>query len=78
MVNVTDVAVVDILDAPPGLKVQVDSLGRPEQVYVTGTVVNELTMNPVKLVTVRFTGLDVAPCDTCSVPVPRLDVSEKV
>jgi hypothetical protein len=78
MVSVTDVALV----VTPGLTMQVASLGSPVQLYVTGTAVVELeplvTMNPVELVTVRFTGPEVAPWETVSVPPLRLDEIEKV
>jgi len=64
-----------------GLKLQVDSLGSPEQAYDTGAAVVELdplvTMNPVVLATVRFTVPD-CPCVTDSVPPVRLEVRENV
>lgn len=57
-------------------------MGRPVQVYVSGRTVDALeplvTMKPVELVTVRFTGPLVAPCATDNVPPVRLEVSEKL
>lgn len=78
IVTVTEVALEVLL----GAKRQVDSLGRPEQLYVTGRTVDELvplvTMNPVELATVNVTGPLVWPCATVRVPVPRLEFRVKL
>jgi hypothetical protein len=78
IVTVTEVALVVAF----GAKLHWASLGKPEQLYVTGRSVVELeplvTTKPVELVTVSVTGPLVWPCPTVSVPPLRLEVSEKL
>lgn len=72
------------LDGLPGANWHVDSLGRPEQLYDTGSAVDVLvplvTINEgvLVLVTVRFTPEVVPPWATDSVAAPRLEFSEKL
>src|SRR5580704_4197466 len=76
MVSVSEVALVVPVPLPPGLNAHCDSLGRPEQVYVSGSDVDELeplvTTNPVVLVMDKVTALVVCPGVTVSVPVALL------
>jgi hypothetical protein len=66
-----------------GLKVHVESVGKPEQVYVKGITVVVLPplvamkLGVLVLVTVRFT-FPVAPCLTDKVPDARFEVKMKV
>ena len=66
------------LDVLPGVKAHEDSLGSPEQLYVTGSKVAEFATNPAELVTVRCTAVLVAPCATDSAPPVRSEVREKL
>lgn len=80
MVSETEVALVGL----PGVKVQVDALGRPVHVYVIGRTVCELVplfkMNEgvLLLLTVIFTALVFDPWATESVPPEMLEPSVKL
>ena len=78
MVNVRVAALVGLA----GLKLQVDSLGKPVQVYVTGRTVCAfppvVVTNPVVLEIPRVT-VPEPPCNTDKVPlVPKFDCRVKL